>query len=88
MADARRVALKSLDSLFEDDGFSNLTLDKLLKTQELTSQDVSFCTSLFYGVIERKLTLDYVIEKASGKKIKKLDSFIVMFKALIEKEDK
>ncbi len=77
MADARQVALKALDSLFFEEGFSNLTLDKFLSKYELSGVEASFCTSLFYGVVERKLTLDYVIEKASGKKIKKLDSFIV-----------
>ena len=77
MADARQVTLKALDTVLLEDGFSNLALDKLIKAHDLSERDVSFSTSLFYGVIERKLTLDYVIEKASGKKIKKLDSFIV-----------
>ena len=44
----------------EEGSYSNLTLNSIIKN---TTEDVSFITHLFYGVIERKITLDYIIDK-------------------------
>ncbi|MCD8327717.1 MAG: 16S rRNA (cytosine(967)-C(5))-methyltransferase RsmB [Ruminococcus sp.] len=64
--------------LEDNDGYSNILLDKELSRQDFTAQERSFASTLFYGVIERKLTLDFYISKLSKIRIKKLDTDVLM----------
>ncbi len=62
MADpARTAALQALLKVEEDAGYSNLVLDKALKG--LGPRDRALASALFYGVLERRLTLDYYIAR-------------------------
>lgn len=56
----------------KDSAFSNLILDSFLTKTELDARDKSFVSALFYGVIERKLTLDYNLSLYLDKPLKKL----------------
>lgn len=62
-----QLALKRLDS----GGYSNLLASELFGA--LDKRDRAFATTLLYGVIERRITLDYYISKLSSVGIKKLD---------------
>ena len=73
MADARKVAIKALSAVITDNGFSNLVIDKYINEAELSPLDASFASALFYGTLERLKTVDYIIEKASGRIIGKID---------------
>ena len=42
------------------------------KKNQLSAQDRSLVTALFYGVLERKITLDYVIQQYSNLKLNKI----------------
>lgn len=53
MADARLTALRGLNEVFGQGGYSNLVLESLMRKNELTGQERAFCTALFYGVVER-----------------------------------
>lgn len=64
MADVRKIVKKALVRV-EDGGFSNLVWDNALATSDLDNRDSAFGSALFYGVLERKLTLDFVIGKFS-----------------------
>ena len=55
-----------------DGGFSNLTLDAVLSKSDLDTRDKSFVSNLFYGVIERQLTIDYQLSLYLSKPLKKL----------------
>lgn len=77
MDDARFLAIKLLNKTFDKKGFSNLVLDHALNNSQLGNKDKRFCSSLYYGVIERKITLDYIISKYSKKPINKLDLSIL-----------
>lgn len=77
MDDARFLAIKLLNKTFDKQGFSNLVLDHALSNAQLEAQDKRFCSSLYYGVIERKITLDYIISKYSNKPLNKLDLSIL-----------
>ena len=57
----------------EQSGYSNLILDGALKTSELSEADKRFASVLYYGTVERILTLDYIINKYSSKAVDKLD---------------
>ena len=55
-----------------DGGYSNLTLDAVLSKSDLDTRDKSFVSNLFYGVIERQLTVDYQLALYLSKPLKKL----------------
>lgn len=59
MKGSRLVAFEILYDVLRDNAFSNLAIDKALKNSDI--KDKAFVSSLVYGVIERKLTLDYII---------------------------
>ena len=62
MDTARQVAAKALLRV-ERGGYSQLTLDAALKQTRFSTRDAAFATALFYGTLERKLTLEHCIAK-------------------------
>ncbi len=74
MINAREAAFEVLYRVEADASYSNLTLDKVQKENNLTGRDASFCTALVYGVLERQLTLDYIIRQFSSVRLKKIET--------------
>ena len=72
MADARMTALRGLSEVFGQGGYSNLVLERLMRNNELSGQEHAFCTALFYGVVERRITLDWVLGRYSRQPVEKL----------------
>lgn len=72
MADARLTALRGLSEVFGQGGYSNLVLESLMRKNELSGQERAFCTALFYGVVERRITLDWVLGRYSRQPVEKL----------------
>ena len=72
MDNARLVALKALLKVQYDDGYSNIVLDNILNKSGLSKKDRSLTTAIFYGVLERRIELDYIISLYSKTKLKKL----------------
>lgn len=70
---ARFQAVKLLERTFHKGGYSNILLDKALENSGLEGKDRAFCSALYYGVLERKITLDYIISKYSKFKLKSID---------------
>lgn len=60
MKSSRLIAFETLYKIFKDNSYSNLAVDNALKD---VNDDKSFISALVYGVVERKLTLDYFIGK-------------------------
>lgn len=73
----RYIAAKLLDKTFSEGSYSNIRLDSGLERSELDNQGKRLCTAIYYGVIQRKLTLDYVLGQYCSRPIKKMDSIIV-----------
>ena len=73
----RKILVNALVDLEKSEGFSNLLLDSLLKKEKLTDQDKAFASRLFYGVIERKITIDFYISKLTQKPLKKLSPIVL-----------
>ncbi|MGN0628135.1 MAG: 16S rRNA (cytosine(967)-C(5))-methyltransferase RsmB [Oscillospiraceae bacterium] len=72
MADnARTLAVKALMRV-SSGGFSNIVLDSMLTDSGLEHRDRAFASALFYGVLERRITLDYHIKRYSSKPLDKL----------------
>ena len=72
MKNARQIVLDLLIQMSKSTGYSNIMLDKKLAESNLSRQDKSFATVLFYGVIERRITLDAVILAHSNISMKKI----------------
>ncbi len=67
----RYIAFKILNKIERDKAYSNIAVDTVLKENEVVS--APFVCSLVYGVIERKITLDYILEKFLSQPLKKLN---------------
>lgn len=68
----RIVVVQALAELHRRQGYSNIMLDRLLRTATLSDADRALASRLFYGVIERRLTLDYLLSKSSSMPLKKM----------------
>lgn len=77
MANPRQIAYQALLKIEKDAAFSNLALDVVLSKSQLDTRDKSFVSNLFYGVIERKITIDYNLSLYLTKPIKKLKSDVL-----------
>lgn len=76
MANTRTLAVKALLRVNEG-GFSNIVLDALLSGAQLEHRDRAFVSALFYGVLERCITLDKIIKKYSAKPLESLEPAVL-----------
>ena len=74
---ARHAALTALYEIEYGGAYSNIALKEVLKKAELSSRDSALATALVYGVVANKRLLDYMIEKLSSIKLKKLSKYIL-----------
>lgn len=72
MTDSRQTAFEALIKTEKQGSYSNITIDSFLTKTKLDTRDKSFVSALFYGVIERRLTIDYQLQLYLDKPIKKL----------------
>ena len=75
MDNNRKLIIEALISFEKNKSYSNLSLDSLLNNIDKTVRP--FASVLFYGVIERKITLDYIISKNSKLPLKKLSPAVL-----------
>ena len=57
---ARSVAVKVLSEIERDGSYSNIASDAAIQAAGLSRQDAALASFLIYGVLQRKLTLDFV----------------------------
>ncbi len=72
MYNARKIVFDALMKIERDSAFSNLTLDSFLNKYEMNARDKGFVSALFYGTIERRITLDYNLSLYLEKPLNKL----------------
>ena len=72
----RLIVLELLNKM-DQGAFSNLALDSMLNGTDFSERDKAFISRLFYGILERKITLEYIISVYSSKPLSKLDQIIV-----------
>lgn len=70
MQNERKVLISALLKA-EKNGYSNIILDSVLNQTDLNSVGKAFVTSAFYGVLERKISIDYVLNKFLKKSVSK-----------------
>lgn len=73
MENPRQLALETLLKLLKNQSYSNLSVAGALSSHELSGADKSFFTTLVYGVLERKVTLDYELSLYLKQPLKKLN---------------
>lgn len=72
MADKARMTTAKALLRVSAGGFSNLVLDSVLEETDFSSRDRAFISALFYGVLERRITLDTLIRRYVMKPMDKL----------------
>ena len=77
MSNARQTAYELLLKTELSGAYSNIALDGALEKTKLRPKDKAFVTALFYGVLERKLTLDYIIRAYSKTEYDKIDKGVI-----------
>ncbi len=71
---ARKAALTALLQTEDNEGYSNLVLDKALRAAALDGRDAALAATIFYGVLEKRITLDWYIAQCLTDPRKKLDA--------------
>lgn len=77
MKNARETAMRVIYAVEFDGAYSNMALKKALSS-DMINQDKAFVTTLVYGVIDKKVTIDYVISRCSKLKLKKISKYILI----------
>ena len=67
---ARSVALKTLIRVFENNSYSNISLNNSLKNSDLSIADQNLATKIVYGTIQYKIYLEYQLKDLIKVKIK------------------
>ncbi|MBI5181301.1 MAG: 16S rRNA (cytosine(967)-C(5))-methyltransferase RsmB [Nitrospirae bacterium] len=73
---ARRASLNILIRLDTKEGFADELLKEVFDTTSFSVIDRAFITELVYGVLRQRNLLDWIIEKASKRQIKKSSALI------------
>lgn len=73
MANVRNIALEVLLKIEKESAYSNLALNNAVKENKLNRLDSSFLSALVYGVLERQITLDYILRQYSKVPIRKIE---------------
>lgn len=77
MKNIRQLAARALLKVDSGQAWSNLVLDNLFRKHKLDSRDGAFCAMLFYGVLERGVTLDACIRAHSKTPFEKLSPQVI-----------
>ncbi len=75
MANPRKLAVKALLKINTDFAYSNITLNSLFAESDASSMDKALATALVYGVLDRKITIDYVLSRFLKTPLKKVAPF-------------
>ena len=73
MPSARQIAFNVLLKIEQDGAYSNLALNNAIRESKLGGVDSSFVSALVYGVLERQITLDYIIKQYSKIPLRKIE---------------
>lgn len=76
LTSSRYLAVELLEKIEIDEAYSNLALRKTIEENELSKEERSLLTELVYGVIQRKMTLDYQLDPFI-KKQKNIENWVI-----------
>lgn len=75
---ARQIAFEILLKIENNNAYSNIAVDSAIKAYNPDSTDCAFISRLVYGVVERKITLDYIISKYLSSSLNKLKKTVLV----------
>ena len=75
MANPRKLAASILTKIEKDAAYSNITLSSAFKENEVSAEEKKLTSALVYGVLDRKITLDYVLARFMKTPLKKTAPF-------------
>ena len=67
---ARSLAYKVLFTIIQEDGYSNITLNKYFNQYKVEEQDKRFISEVVYGTIKNKLYLEHILKSYSKGRVK------------------
>ena len=73
---SRKTALAALNAVTQNEGYSNIVIDKAIRTAGLAPRDAALASAIFYGVLEKRLTLDDAISHFLAKPKQKMDETV------------
>ena len=72
----RHTATQALLQMEENEGYSNIVIDKALRAAGLDARDAGLASTIFYGVLERRLPLEHFLRGCLANPQKKLDPLV------------
>lgn len=69
----RQTAAAALLDVEREGSYSNLVLEPYFEREKFSPQDRAFCAALFYGVLERQITLDWALGRYCKTPVQKLE---------------
>ncbi len=73
---SRKIAYEILMDIEINKNYSNISLNDRLSKVKLDDRDKGLITELVYGVIEKKRYIDYIINKVSKIKVRKMENSV------------
>ena len=73
---SRELVFKSLYDIERNKNYSNISINKNFKNVNISDQEKGLATELIYGIIENKYYLNYIIDKLSKIKSKKMSTYV------------
>lgn len=73
---SRELAFKTLYDIERNKNYSNISINKNFKNVNISDQEKGLATELIYGIIENKYYLNYIIDKLSKIKSKKMSTYV------------
>ena len=67
---ARHIAYEVLYTIIQEDGYSNITLNKYFNQHKVQEQDKRFISEVVYGTIKNKIYLEHILKSYSKGRVK------------------
>ena len=70
----RHTATQALLQMEENEGYSNIVIDKTIRQMALPPREAALASALFYGVLEKRIAIDWALNRFCKKPVGKLDA--------------
>ena len=78
MGNSRKTSFKALYNVLYNDAYSNLEINRAIKASQLDRRDAALASAIFYGVLERRLTLQNIIKQYSSIPLRKIEDKVLI----------
>lgn len=78
MGNSRKTSFKALYNVLYNDAYSNIEINRAIKASQLERRDAALACAIFYGVLERKLTLEKIIRQYSTVPLRKIEDKVLI----------